>query len=96
MFFLDSSVVVSGIRVVFWVSRFSKKNANPFAVLSSACFGDAVADRQEKQASGSCRHQRLLQDNGGIALLGPWFMTLRQIGRKSDDLGCQRAVVLCS
>ena len=29
---------------VFGVPRCSKKNANPFAVLSSAYFGDAVTD----------------------------------------------------
>ena len=28
----------------FGFPRFSKKNANPFAVLSSAYFGDAVTD----------------------------------------------------
>ena len=28
----------------FWVPRFAKKIANPFAVLSSAYFGDAVTD----------------------------------------------------
>ena len=28
----------------FWVPKISKKNANPFAVLSSAYFGDAVTD----------------------------------------------------
>ena len=38
--FLGSSVVV----YVFGVPRCSKKNANPFAVLSSAYFGDAVTD----------------------------------------------------
>ena len=32
------------LRVVFWVPRFSKKNANPFAAFSSAYFGDAVTD----------------------------------------------------
>ena len=29
-------------RVVFWVPRFSNKNANPFAVLSSAYFGEVT------------------------------------------------------
>ena len=33
-----------GAPCCFWVPRFSKKNANPFAVLSSAYFGDAVTD----------------------------------------------------
>ena len=43
-FCAGTAVLCLGVPYCFLVPRFSKKNANPFAVLSSGYFGAAVID----------------------------------------------------